>query len=1305
MNHIYRSIWNATTGAFVAVSENAKIGSKASAGSGADAVTRRARPRLRLIATYVMLAFGSNAVANPTGGAVAAGSATISGGAGSMVVKQTSQNAILNWQSFSIGANESVRFVQPNSAAVALNRVLGNDPSNIFGSLSANGKIFLVNPNGILFGSGATINVGGLVASTRDIQNNDFVAGRYKFSGNSTASILNQGTINAGDGGYVALLGANVSNEGVIAAKLGSITLAAGNAVTIDVAGDGLLNVSIDQGAVNALVQNGGMIQADGGQVLLSAKSAGNLLPAAVNNTGTIQAQTIENKSGTIRLLGDMKNGTVNVGGTLDASAPAARNLQGGNGGFIETSAAQVKVANGAKITTAAAPGNGATGTWLIDPHDYTIAASGGDITGLTLSTSLSASNVSIQSSSGATTAGNGDIHVYDTVSWSANKLTLTAARDININAVMTATGTSTLALNPATANGADAAVAGGTVNVGMAPNAGGFTGRVDFPGRSGNGILTINNTGYTVINSLGVQGSTSRTDLQGISGGLSGAYALGGNIDASATSGWNAGAGFLPLGTDATRFSGSLNGLGHTISNLFINRPATDRIGLFGVVGSSAVLSNLGLIGGSVAGASATGGFAGSNFGSLRSIYATSTVGGSDDDVGGLVGHNSGSIGNSYFAGVVTGAGIYVGGVVGYNLGSIDKSYTIGSVVAPYSGESSDYVGALVGNNSRGGSISNSHTSSAAMTGESASGLVGSNDGTIVNSYYNIGTTTINGGSKVGPYGLYNTQFQDWVTRGKRLSISDYSASLPLVGGYYQISTPQGLKDLLGFAENTGYKFRLTANLDLASVPGFYIPRFTAAEFNGAGFTLDHLYVNDPAGSSIGFIGELGSSSRLLGLGLTNVDVVGRFGVGGLVGYNAGEVSNSYVSGGVVSGRFLTGGFIGDNLGKISNSYATTTVIGGRSTGGLVGWNYFGAQINGSYATGAVTGVASAAFAANDIGGLVGSNSGASITGSYATGSVTGVLRVGGLVGGDYGGTIRNSFWDITVNSGIGGGTVTGAVGLSTANLQTKANFTGATAANGNVNPGWDFTNTWVMYEGNSAPLLRSFMTPLTVTANNAVKTYDGLAYNGAAGVSYSSTPNANLLGSVSYSSGINAGSSAIVPGGLYSNQQGYLLTYVNGALTVAPATLTQTANPLSIASGAVVPALSGAVSGFVNGETLGGVASGVLTFSTPASSASGPGSYAINGGGLTANNGNYIFVQAPGNATALSVGPPVQANAPLVLQVNTSTGTEAVLADTLSVMERRRADASSNGADASDPDSPLNGLQTAREGGSSGQ
>lgn len=385
---------------------------------------------LQLLAVAILFASAGGAYALPVGGAVSAGSATIGSGGGTTTITQASQNAAINWQSFNIGTGETVNFVQPNASATALNRVMGADPSSILGSLNANGKVFLVNPNGIVFGQGASVNVGGLVGSTRGISDSDFMAGHYNFEGNGAGSVVNHGTINA-NGGSVALLGANVSNQGVIQAQMGSVALAAGNAFTLDVAGDGLLNVAVNKGAVDALVQNGGLIQADGGRVLMTAQSANSLLPSSVNNTGVVRAQTLENHNGTIMLMGDMQSGTVNVAGTLDASAP-----NGGDGGFIETSAAHVKVANGAKVTTLAPAGK--TGTWLIDPKDFVISSTG-DISGTQLSADLGSSNVKFTNPPGT---GNGDIRVEEAVDWSAaTTLTLSAERNIEVNASITTTG------------------------------------------------------------------------------------------------------------------------------------------------------------------------------------------------------------------------------------------------------------------------------------------------------------------------------------------------------------------------------------------------------------------------------------------------------------------------------------------------------------------------------------------------------------------------------------------------------------------------------------------------------------------------------------------------------------------------------------------------------------------------------------------------------------------------------------------------------------------------------------------------
>lgn len=395
---------------------------------------------------------------SPTGGSVVAGTAGISQAGAVTNINQSTQKAIINWQGFSVGAQNTVNFNQPNSSAATLNRVIGNEQSIINGAINANGQVFIVNSAGVLFGKGSQVNVGGIVASTLDISNNDFMAGNYKFSGTSNASVVNQGRIRAHGGGqgggYVALLGKTVSNEGMIAARLGTVAMAAGEKITLNFGGDSLLDVTIDKGTLNALVQNKRAIIANGGQVIMTAKAADQVLSAQVNNSGVIQARTMaalkggggggKVKLGKIILYAH--GGTTNVSGKLDASAP-----KGGDGGFIETSGDHVKIADNAIVTTFAPYGK--TGTWLIDPTDFNIVAGNAAQTtsGIgagTLAGILASTNFAVMTFAGG--AENGDINVNASVNWSANTtLTLTAANNININQAITATGASAgLALN-----------------------------------------------------------------------------------------------------------------------------------------------------------------------------------------------------------------------------------------------------------------------------------------------------------------------------------------------------------------------------------------------------------------------------------------------------------------------------------------------------------------------------------------------------------------------------------------------------------------------------------------------------------------------------------------------------------------------------------------------------------------------------------------------------------------------------------------------------------------------------------------
>ena len=297
--------------------------------------------------------------AMPTSGQVTDGKGSITQNGSNMTITQSTDKMAVNWQSFGIAKGESVRFNQPSVNSVALNKVIGNDPSNIYGQLSANGKVFLVNQNGIYFSPTAQVDVGGLVASTLNINNSDFMNGKYAFSktGNGTAGIVNQGTIRTTDGGYVALLGDQVINEGVIIANKGSVALGAGSSMTLDFAGDGLINLNVNQGAVNALAENKNLVQADGGLVVMTAKSAGDLIGTVVNNSGIIQAKSLTNVNGVIRLDGGT-SGTVAVSGTLDASGKDA----GQTGGTVKVLGSEIGVTN----AVVDASGNKGGGTVLV---------------------------------------------------------------------------------------------------------------------------------------------------------------------------------------------------------------------------------------------------------------------------------------------------------------------------------------------------------------------------------------------------------------------------------------------------------------------------------------------------------------------------------------------------------------------------------------------------------------------------------------------------------------------------------------------------------------------------------------------------------------------------------------------------------------------------------------------------------------------------------------------------------------------------------------------------------------------------
>ena len=818
----------------------------------------------------------SVAMAAPQGGKVVGGSAHIHQSGATTTINQSSNRAVINWNSFDIGKSETVRHNMPSANSAGLHRVVGGGgASQIMGQLQSNGNVYLVNPAGVVIHKGARIDANSFTATSRDISNDNFMKGNMVFDkpGRPDAEVINQGTISVKENGLAALVAPTVRNDGVIAGKLAKVALASGDSTwKLDMHGDDLITFTVDEKDVDTLhavdgtplagVENSGSIKAEGGVVVLTAAQLDGIVGSVVNsgevsaasaelrggkivfkgagagvdivNTGTVDASSAVADGGSVRMdtdgttrssgviavtggqqggkvvmtgkdvaltgkakidvSGNKGGGTALVGGNalgkgpernaqttkvekdativadartkgdggqvvvwsdektnFDGSITARGGNDSGNGGKVETSGKHLKVADTARVDTRAS--KGIHGQWLLDPMDFVIAASDGDMSGAALSSNLARGDVEIKSSVGKMD-GNGDILVNDTISWTANtKLTLTAERNVNVTADITATGEN----------------AGLTIM----PESGIFDlqgGRVTLSGT--NPRLNIAGQSYIVINSIEA--------MQNIDNDLNLHYALGSDIDASVTSSWNNGRGFKPLGVAQNidninnfsfkLFEGILEGLGHKIYNMNINRQDEENIGIFRQVGNSGSIRNLFLENVNICGKKYVGSVAGvlgehmywdSNPEKSPILYNVSVSGlvnGADASVGGLIGSNEGSIINSSFSGSVTGK-YYVGGLVGENGESISNSFSLGNVLGK-----TGSTGGLVGLNT-GGNVENSYSHSSVSCGmNDVGGFIGTMwDGVIVNSY-SSGSVTLDSDNKRGVGGFIGSTYANFV-------------------------------------------------------------------------------------------------------------------------------------------------------------------------------------------------------------------------------------------------------------------------------------------------------------------------------------------------------------------------------------------------------------------------------------------------------------------------------------------------------------------------------------------------------------
>ena len=359
---LYRHVFSKSLGSLVAAPEIAH--SRTTVGSTGAA--SRCMPAMRPLGmALAMLMTGAlHAQSLPTGGSIVGGQGHIGTAGNTMTVQQNTNKLAINWNSFNIGAGNTVVFRQPSSSAVALNSVLGSNPSQIYGNLQANGQVFLINPNGVLFGKTAQVSVGSLFASTLPINVSAFMqgGGSYTFSrnaGGGAGQVINQGQLKAVNGGFVVLASNKVINSGTINATLGTVALASGDSVTLNLDNAGGLSVNVNAATLGALIQNQGLIEADGGQVLLTARGVGMLQANVMNLSGVLDARSIGSKNGKIVIDGgDASQGDSGSVSLVKASVDASGANAGEQGGAVTITGPHINL-QGSAINVSGNAGGG----------------------------------------------------------------------------------------------------------------------------------------------------------------------------------------------------------------------------------------------------------------------------------------------------------------------------------------------------------------------------------------------------------------------------------------------------------------------------------------------------------------------------------------------------------------------------------------------------------------------------------------------------------------------------------------------------------------------------------------------------------------------------------------------------------------------------------------------------------------------------------------------------------------------------------------------------------------------------------
>ncbi len=1182
----------------------------------------RANKRRLLLGTLLPLTFSAigwgvaSAQSLPSGGSVVSGQASISSpGAGGLTIDQSSQKAIIDWENFSIGNGKTVQF--NNGAGATLNRVTGGQVSSLDGVLNATGSVYLINPNGVIVGQKGVVNVGGtFVGSTLNISNESFNSdGAKTFAGTSNASVVNMGRVGA-LGGNVVLVGANVSNQGTIAAPNGTASLVAGNGVVMqdgESAGNFLIGTggshtsagntgSIEAASVQLLAEGGnvfalagnvgGVIRATGvatggGKIYLTAGDAGTiniagstLSAATANGNGgaisakggkidvasdavlDVSATSTTGSGGAAVLIANMDSGSL----TFKGRALARGGALGGNGGFAETSGAHVDF-NGARIDTSAAAGS--TGEWLTDPFDLNVDGTAAT----TISSNLQTTNVTLQttgtasgwSGPGTATTGSGDININNDISWSsANTLTLDAYRSINISGNLTVSGAGKVVF---------------TTNHGGTGGDYTFYNKksLQYTGTAGSGqALTINGNNYVLM--YKASDMTAQMD-RGTASTVGTFAALAKSLDFSTISLQDLPAGrpFLARG-NANSYAGTFTGLGNTVSNLNTTMTGNLPEGFWGAVENGGTIRDFGLVN--------------------TTINFTNT---NNQGVGSLVGNVRGAatIKNVYSENVKLTGTTSTGGLIGIlAMGStVDNVYVTGSVTNLSRNTTTGNVGGLIGTVSGGSgttTIRNAYSTASVLAASPVSvstiagiggliGNVGVATPVVISNVYATGNVTAaangntitNMGGLIGIIGAATTVTNAWASgavgpnstttnKGQLFGTRTAGSTLTNVSNTSDSSNTLGT---VGSGTTTGITSKTRAQLQLGNfdptiwsvTAGFdpYLNRF--ATRNGLVGTALNANGSVAADATVNvyYSGFLGNTVRTAADGTYSTAYFTPTGVA--AGATAKPGLTLTLNGaGAVSGAIYNDAVAATGLKSGSYTFGTTRTTLSAVRNDIVG--AFGTTLNTVQNAGSLNILAGNGFtidgAISQTGSVFVQAGGGNIT--LASGGSVSSAASGDAIILAANGNFLNNNPSATALSATNGRWLVSS-------LSSLTSTTGALAGKSYYDDAFDFeTSTFNSTPNGGNRFVYANAPVLTVTADTKSVTYNGLAqtdtYTLNGYLTTADRTSDSFTGSVTglTTPSKNAGSIQLTPSGTLVSDENYAIKYQSGTLTINKASLT---------------------------------------------------------------------------------------------------------------------------------------------------